>query len=199
MFDQLKNLLHAGPEAPKTAPEPEPKPIVVATAPVAEVFEPEIIAAPPEPENVEAPAPAPIVAKIRIEPEIVPFSSVPVAPAAAPEAVKLYDAVGIYRGTLNPDGTFSMATSENSADPFANLSADDRRPIDWIEEQRLDLPTRSAGRIQFLLQYETEAQRNARIANDHGRALTGREVVQRDPEKSAAAQAVQRWRQRCST
>jgi hypothetical protein len=189
MFEELKSLLHAGPAVQK----PETKPVVVATAPAAEVFEPEIIKAPPEQEIAEAPVPAPVVAKIRIEPEIV--LSVPVAPAAAPEAVKLYDALGIYRGTLNPDGTVSKATSTNSTDPFANLSADDRRPIDWIEEQRLDLPMRSAGRIQFLLQYETEAQRNARIVNDHGRALTGREVVQRDPEKSRAAAAINKWRQ----
>jgi hypothetical protein len=191
MFEGLKGLLQAGPAA---VPKPEPKPVVVATAPVAEVFEPEIIAAPPEPEIVEAPAPSPVVAKIRIEPEIVPFSSVPVAPAAAPESVKLYDATGAFRAILKPSGEFVAVTTDKT-DPLAYLSVADRRPIDWIEEQKLDLPMRSAGRIQFLLQFETEAQRNARIANDHGRALTGREVVQRDPEKSAAAQAVQQWRQ----
>jgi hypothetical protein len=190
MFEELKSLLHAGPAVQK----PEPKPVVVATAPVAEAFEPEIIKA-PEPEIVKAPAPAPIVAKIRIEPEIVPFSSVPVAPAAAPEAEKLHNALGIFRGTLHPDGTFSTATSEKfSADPFVNLSEEDRRPVDWEEEKRLDLPMRSAGRIQFLLQYETEAQRKARIANDHGRALNGKATVTRDIEKSAAAQSVNRWR-----
>jgi|ERR1700691_3685452 len=179
-FDEISALTKAGPQAePAPQPKPTPKPAIVVA---------------PELEIVAAPAPAPVVAKIRIEPEIVKYSPV-TAPPAAPEAMRLYDSVGVYRGLLMPDGTFEGATSATPATPFANLSEEDRRPVDWDEEQRLDLPQRSPGRIEFLLQYETEAQRKARIANDHGRALTGREVVQRDPEKSATAQAVQRWRQ----
>jgi hypothetical protein len=180
-FDEVNDeLVKAGPQAePAPLPKPAPKSAVVVA---------------PEPEIVAAPAPAPPVQRVRIEPEIVRHAPAS-APPAAPEAMRLYDSVGVYRGVLLPDGTFEGVASATPATPFANLSEEDRRPVDWDEEQRLDLPQRSPGRIEFLLQYETEAQRKARIANDHGRALTGRGVVQRDPEKSAAAQAVQRWRQ----
>jgi hypothetical protein len=192
MFDQLRSLLHAGPAAEPTL---APKPVVAAPALVAEVFEPETIAAPHEPEIVEAPAPAPVVARIRIEPEIVSFSSIPGAPAAAPEAVKLYDAAGVFRGILLPDGTFEGATSASSADPFASLSAEDRRPIDWEEESRIEgMSQRTPGRIQFLLHHETKEQRDARIQNDIHRGLAARTSIERDPEKSANAQSVNQWR-----
>jgi hypothetical protein len=42
--------------------------------------------------------------------------------------------------------------------------------IDWDgEERRTDLPPRSPERIRFLLQYENEIQRDARIVNDRQR------------------------------
>jgi hypothetical protein len=178
-FDEIQALTKAGANAESAPqPKPAPKPAVVIAS---------------EPEIVAAPAPAPTVQRIRIEPEVVKYSPV-TAPPAAPEAMRLYDSVGVYRGLLLRDGTFEGATSAKSADPFASLSAEDRRPIDWDEEQRLNLPQRSPGRIEFLLEHETKEQRDARIQNDIHRGLAARTSVERDPEKSANAQSVNQWK-----
>jgi len=43
---------------------------------------------------------------------------------------------------------------------------DDERPVDWAEEERVDLPTRTPGRIRSLLQHESPEQTRQRLVND---------------------------------
>jgi hypothetical protein len=50
--------------------------------------------------------------------------------------------------------------------PFVDDRDPDHAPINWGDEARTDLPMRSPKRIAFLLQHETESQRDARIVND---------------------------------
>jgi hypothetical protein len=188
-FDEIKDeLTKAGANAePAPQPKPAPKPAVVVVAP-----EPEIIKAPLEP--VAA-------AKISIEPEIVKYSPV-TAPPAAPEAMRLYDSVGVFRGVLLPDGTFEGVTSAGpAAAPFSNLSEEDRAPVIPEDEARVDLPQRTSGRIIFLTAtYEsdkedpTHERRRKRLENDIHRGLAARTSVERDPERSAAAQSINQWK-----
>jgi hypothetical protein len=185
-FDEIKDeLTKAGPQAePAPLPKPAPKPAIVV-----------------EPEIVAAPAPAPTVAKIRIEPEIVKHAPV-IAPTAAPEAMRLYDSVGVYRGVLLPDGTFEgVARATTTTTPFSNLSEQDRAPVIPEDEARVDLPQRTSGRIIFLTAtYEsdkedpTHERRRKRLENDIHRGLAARTSVERDPEKSANAQSVNQWK-----
>lgn len=48
---------------------------------------------------------------------------------------------------------------------------EDRRPVDWLEESRTDLPVRSPGRIRYLLTVESPQQTEARIMNDKMRHI----------------------------
>jgi hypothetical protein len=43
------------------------------------------------------------------------------------------------------------------------------REINWEDERRIDLPQRSPARVRYLLKFETEEQRTARIQNDKER------------------------------
>lgn len=121
------------------------------------------------------------------EPTIVPF----VPEVSAPEPTKLFDASGALRGTLTPDGKFIAVDVET--DPLASLSAEDRAEINWDDEKRVDLPQRSAGRIQWLLRFETEQQTKDRIANDIHRALFARPRSEFDPETTKAAESIKKW------
>lgn len=46
--------------------------------------------------------------------------------------------------------------------------------LNWDEEARTDLPPRSPEQIRRLLEFETEAQTQARILNDHARYVNHR-------------------------
>jgi hypothetical protein len=64
-----------------------------------------------------------------------------------------------------------------------------RRPIDWAEEQRTDLPQRTRQRIRFLLMHETERQTKARIENDRARFLCRKPVINFDKKPNTNPQA----------
>lgn len=175
MFDHLKSLIQAGSAAP--APAPAPKKPVAAPAPAV---------TPDEPPAASA-APAASSAPVSAEPTIVPY----VPAVSTPQGTKLFDESNKLRGTLMPDGKFIAVDVE--ADPLAQLSEADRVEINWHDEKRIDLPQRSAGRIQWLLQFEAEQQTKDRIANDIHRALFSRPREEFDPDKTKAAEAIKKW------
>jgi hypothetical protein len=197
MCETLKGLSNGGPKAapaaapvaPVAAVEPTPQPAaqLLHDDPYSDLkrfsdptVKPVVIPV-PAPKAVQAPA---------------------AAPAAAPSgATSLFDQSGTLRGYLYEDGKFVRTTSEKSSTSLEHLSEDDRRPIDWEEEKRVDLPQRSSSRIQFLLQHETAAQTQVRIQNDiaryhfgggDGRALRANpQGRQRNPE--AVTPGVSNW------
>lgn len=158
-----------------------------------------------EPATVAAPVATPVpteyrytvhedgkgITQTRVAPE-------PEASSLPAGAMPLFTKEGVLYGHLHEDGKFVVAVAVK---PLDHLSEADRRPIDWDEEKRTDLPQRSSGRIQFLLQYETAAQTQDRIQNDiaryhfgggDGRALRANpQGLQRNPE--AATPGVSNW------
>lgn len=181
MFDHLKTLIHAAQAAKPAVAPPKPAPSVTS---LVEKFPTEPVAVAPEPAPI---APAPVASSVSAEPTVVPF----MPEVVAPEPTKLFDASGALRGTLMPDGKFIAVDVE--ADPLASLSAEDRAEINWDDEKRVDLPQRSAGRIQWLLRFETEQQTKDRIANDIHRALFARPRSEFDPETTKAAESIKKW------
>jgi hypothetical protein len=223
MFESLKATIHAGravktvAAAPKVVSKIVPDlsslkaaapAVVAASAPAAAVPSlpaSEPVSAPvseepvitdyipnPEPEIVAA-------AKMSNEPVIVPYVPEPAAPA--PKRTPLTDPAGKLRAFLLSDGTLVAVTSENTDDPLAKLSAEDKRPVDEEEEARIDLAPRSSGRIIFLWEtYEkpevdpSGARLQKRLANDIARGLASRTRVEFDPERSANAAKINKFK-----
>jgi hypothetical protein len=179
-FDDLKGLTSSGAQA---ASVETPKPVAVAPAPASEP-----IASVADAATVHADPYAPVAAPV---PAAKP-SSVPELPNGA---VPLFLSDGTYTAIRTLDGQYITVTNEKPADPLAGLSASDQEPINWDDEQRLDLPQRTPGRVQFLLLHETKEQREARIQNDLMRGLTQQkaDTVPFDPEKTAGAQSMKKW------
>jgi hypothetical protein len=187
MWESLKGLSSSGLKvAPVVTPAPaaEPTPVVVNEASVASLHA--------DPYSDARRFDNPSVKPVAI-PMPAPAASAPVdAPVAGVKA--LFDESGVLCGHLHADGKFVAVTI---ATPLDHHSEADRRPIDWDEEKRTDLPQRSSGRIQFLLQHETAAQTQDRIQNDiaryhfgggDGRALRANpQGLQRNPEAATSA------------
>ena len=70
---------------------------------------------------------------------------------------------------------------------------DDTRPIDPVEEARVDLPVRSPGRIRYLLKFESPAQTKARIENDRARYLWERAGQPLPNVQAAIVSASEKW------
>jgi hypothetical protein len=180
-FDELKGLTSSGAQA---APVETPKPVAVAPAPASEP-----IASVADAATVHADPYAPVAAPVLV-PDVKP-ASIPL-----PEGyVEAFARSGAFLGVLKPDGSFIRRTSELPSDPLSGVSEADKEPINWDDEQRLDLPQRTPGRVQFLLLHETKEQREARIQNDLMRGLKQHhaDVVPFDKEKTAAADALKKW------
>jgi hypothetical protein len=202
MFDALKSLIHAGPAAKPVvvAPTPKPTPQVAEPAPVA------VVTSLPASEPVSAPVsaeptvePVVVVPKLSKEPVVVDYTPEPAAPA--PKRTPLVDPVGKLRAYQLEDGTLIAVTRENIEDPLATLSENDKRPVDAEEEARIDLAPRSSGRIVFLWEtYENPTvdpsgvRLQKRLANDIARGLASRTRVEFDPERSANAAKINKFK-----
>jgi hypothetical protein len=134
------------------------------------------------------------------EPTIVDY--MPEPEAAPTKRVPLTDPAGKLCAYQLENGTLIAVTRESIEDPLAKLSPEDKRPIDEAEESRIDLASRSSGRIVFLWETwekpeidPTGARLQKRLANDVARNLAGRTRVEFDPERTANASAIRKWTQ----
>ena len=214
MFESLKAKIHAGPTvkpvvvASKQVPDlsglQAAAPQVAKAAPVVavpSVPEPVPVVESEEPTIVEfEPEPVVVTPKLSKEPTIVDY--MPEPEAAPTKRVPLTDPAGKLCAFLLADGTL-VAVTTDSDDPLAKLSEDDKRPVDETEEARIDLAPRSNSRIIFLWEtYENPTidpsgvRLQKRLANDVARNLASRTRVEFDPERTANAAQVNRFRQR---
>ena len=144
----------------------------------------------PEPDSVLVAA-----AQISHEPVIVAYVPEP-AGSSMPAGTKLFDESNKLRGYLTADGRFVAVTAEPE-DSLNRLSEADRRLVDPAEEADPTLPSRSAGRISYLLAtYEKghPERTTARIENDLHRALFARTPSVFDPERSFNAAEINRFK-----
>jgi hypothetical protein len=104
----------------------------------------------PEPPPVVMPTPV-VVLSIAPAPQ----------PAATPYCPTCGQCLPPGLAIAQKDGQLVVGTA-----PIEDPNDPNYAPINWDDEQRVDLPMRTPKRIAFLLQHETEVQRTARIFND---------------------------------
>jgi hypothetical protein len=187
----LKGLQSAGAKAKPADVKAEP----TVPTPIAVVSESPAVSSVPEGTPLTTVQAAPLASAQVAVP-------VPTKPSFVPElpngAEPLYTKNGVYVAIRTSDGRYITVTREQPTDSIAGLSSEDRRPIDWDEESRIEgMAQRTPGRVQFLIQHENEAQRTARIQNDLLRGLQEHSRAEKpfDPDASAAADSIRKFLQ----
>jgi hypothetical protein len=194
ILDELKSLTQAGADAAPAPVAAVPAPVAAKAADSDSAKSTKSAAAPTPDVVVEA------AANISHEPTIVKYEQ-EAAVVSVPAGNKVFDEAQKLLGYLTPDGKFT-AVSESPEDSLARLNEADRRPVSAEEEARVDLAQRTSGRISFLTAtYESEKEdpkyperREKRLKNDIHRGLAARPASIFDPEKTKAAEAINKWK-----